>query len=187
MIFLETALTGVVLIRPEPITDPRGSFARLFCRSEFEARGLVPVCAQSSVSLNTRKGTLRGIHFQKKPFEEAKLVRCLAGSVFDVAVDLRLDSPDYGRYVTAVLAASSGEMVYIPKGFGHGFQTLEPNTELLYFMSEFYSAEHFGGVRWDDPTLDIPWPEDRRTICERDRNLPLLDQLYPVTQYAGIL
>jgi dTDP-4-dehydrorhamnose 3,5-epimerase len=159
VIFIETKLPGAFLIEPEPVTDQRGSFARVYCREEFETRGLNSNVVQCSFSLNLKKGTLRGMHYQTKPFEEVKLVRCTRGSIYDVILDLRLESPTFKQWVAAELSAANHRMLYIPEGFAHGFLTLEDHSEVFYQMSEFYHPECAGGVRWDDPAFGIEWPE----------------------------
>jgi dTDP-4-dehydrorhamnose 3,5-epimerase len=172
VIFRPTALSGAYVIEPERLEDVRGYFARTFCQKDFAAHGLETRVAQCSVSFNHRKGTLRGMHYQVAPFEEVKLVRCIRGAVYDVIVDLKRDSPTFKRHVGVQLDEQNGRMLYIPAGFAHGFQTLEDDTEVAYQMSEVYSAEHARGVRWNDPAFGIDWPEDERTILERDRNYP---------------
>lgn len=178
MLFKETQLKGAFVIELEPFEDERGLFARTFCRREFEERGLNPNIAQCNISHNLRRGTLRGMHFQVAPHCEAKVVMCLAGSVYDVIIDLRPDSETYLRWLAVELRAvrpSSGanfRVLYIPEGFAHGFQTLEDHTQVFYQMSNFYHPASARGVRWNDPAFNIQWPEDERTISERDRNFP---------------
>lgn len=172
MIFTPTPLAGTFVIEPELLEDPRGWFTRTWCRREFEARGLDTRVAQCSMSLNKKKGTLRGMHFQAPPFEEAKLVRCPRGSIYDVIIDLRPGSPTRLRHFAVILTAENRKSLYLPAGFAHGFQTLVADTEVFYQISEFYSPEHSRGVRWDDPAFGIQWPEDERTISDRDRNYP---------------
>ncbi len=172
MIFHETPLPGARVVEPERLTDERGFFARLFDPREFEARGLNPKVAQTSLSFNPRKGTLRGMHYQRAPFAEAKLVRCTRGSVHDVIVDLRKDSPAYRGHFGVVLDAESRRMLYVPEGFAHGFLTLTDDAEVTYQISAPYSPEHAAGVRWDDPAFGIRWPEAVLVINERDRTYP---------------
>ena len=169
MIFQETNLPGVFEIRLEPFHDARGFFARSWCQKEFENHGLNPNVVQCNVSFNTRKGTLRGMHYQEAPKGEAKLVRCTSGSVYDVVIDLRPDSPTFRRWIAATLTARDRNMIYVPEGCAHGFLTLEGETEVFYQMSEFYSPELARGVRWDDPAFQIVWPEKIEVISERDR------------------
>ncbi len=172
MIFTPTTLDGAFVIEPEPHHDARGLFARTWCQRELGARGLDARIAQCSTSFNKTKGTLRGMHYQAAPRGETKLVRCTRGSMFDVIVDLRPDSPTFTRWFGVVLSADNRKAMYVPVGFAHGFQTLEDDTEVFYQISEFYSADHSRGVRWDDPAFDISWPPDERTIVERDRGYP---------------
>jgi dTDP-4-dehydrorhamnose 3,5-epimerase len=175
MIFTETALKGAHIVDIEKIEDERGFFARSWCRREFETRGLNGKLAQCSISFNPRKGTLRGLHFQVKPHEEAKLVRCTRGSIFDAIVDLRRDSPSYKKSASVVLTAGSRSMLYVPEGFAHGFLTLEDDTEVFYLISEFYAPESQRGIRWDDPSLAITWPGKPAFISSRDRAFPDFD------------
>ena len=172
MIFTPTPLAGAFVIEPEPIPDARGLFARTWCQRELEDHGLESRLAQCSTSFNKRKGTLRGMHYQVAPFAETKIVRCTRGSMYDVIIDLRPESPTFMRHFGAVLTADNRKAMYIPTGFAHGFQTLEDDTEALYQISEFYSAEHSRGVRWDDPAFGIAWPPDERMLSERDRSYP---------------
>jgi dTDP-4-dehydrorhamnose 3,5-epimerase len=172
VIFTEAPLTGTFLVEPEPLTDYRGFFARTWCQREFEARGLNSRLVQCSISFNQRKGTLRGIHYQEAPHAEAKLVRCTRGALYDVALDLRPASSTYLQHVGVVLSAENHKMLYIPEGCAHGFQTLADDTEVFYQMSEYYAPDAARGVRWNDPAFAIPWPEDDRTINERDMSYP---------------
>jgi dTDP-4-dehydrorhamnose 3,5-epimerase len=172
--FEATPLPGACVIVVERIEDERGYFARSFCAEEFTARGLNPTVAQTNLSYNRHKGTLRGLHFQAAPHAEAKLVRCIAGSVFDVIVDLRPASPAYRRWFAVELSAAAGSMLYVPEGCAHGFQTLQDDCEMQYQMSTAYQAEAQRGVRWDDPTLAIPWPIHPPVVSARDAALPML-------------
>ena len=165
-------MRGAFLIAPERLEDERGSFARTFCRDEFLAHGLNPDVAQCNVSFNRRKGTLRGMHYQVSPFAEAKLVRCTAGAIFDVIIDLRESSATFLQHFAIELWSATGKMLYVPEGFAHGFQTLCDNTEVSYQMSQPYAPECARGVRWDDPAFGIAWPADNRIILERDRSYP---------------
>ena len=169
LIFTETRLKGAYLIAPEPQKDNRGFFARAWCQREFEERGLNPRVAQCSISFNYKKGTWRGMHYQVPPHEEAKLVRCTRGSICDVIVDLRPESPTFMDHLTVTLSADNRQMLYIPETFAHGFVTLEENTEVFYQMSEFYSPEDARGFRWNDPLFDIRLPLEVTVISERDR------------------
>jgi dTDP-4-dehydrorhamnose 3,5-epimerase len=172
VIFTETPLCGAFVIEPEPHEDARGLFARTWCRNELEARGLDTHIAQCATSLNTVRGTLRGMHYQVAPYAETKIVRCTRGSLYDVIIDLRPESPTFTRHFGIVLTADNRTMVYVPAGFAHGFQTLEDGSELFYQISEFHSPDHARGVRWDDPAFGIRWPEADRVIAERDRTYP---------------
>jgi len=172
MIFKETNLQGAFIIEPEMLSDERGAFARIFCQKEFEKHGLNPNISQCSISLNTKKFTLRGMHFQKSPHEEAKLVRCSQGLIYDVIVDLRPNSPTYMGWTSVEMSADNKKMVYIPEGFAHGFQTLEDNTEVIYQMSQFYFPGHSGGFRWNDPSFNIEWPSDPEVISPKDQIFP---------------
>jgi dTDP-4-dehydrorhamnose 3,5-epimerase len=172
VIFVETPLAGAYLIEPELLEDFRGFFARVWCRREYEMHGLNPRLVQCSISFNKRKGTLRGMHYQEAPYAEAKLVRCTRGAVYDVILDLRPSSSTYLQHFVAELTDENHKMLYIPEGFAHGFQTLEDNTEIFYQMSEYYMADYSRGVRWDDPAFGITWPEDDRTIVDRDTSYP---------------
>jgi dTDP-4-dehydrorhamnose 3,5-epimerase len=170
--FKPTGLLGAYVIEQDRHEDTRGYFARTFCEKEFAAHGLEARVAQCSVSFNRRTGTLRGMHYQIAPFEEAKLVRCSRGTIYDVIIDLRRDSPTFKNYFAVQLDERNGKTVYIPGGFAHGFQTLEDNTEVFYQMSQIYSQEHARGVRWNDRAFGIAWPNDDPTILERDQNYP---------------
>lgn len=172
MVFSETALNGAFVIEPEKREDSRGFFARTYCRHEFEEHGLETAVVQTSISFNLRKGTLRGLHYQTAPFEETKLIRCTMGSIYDVIVDLRPHSRTYKRSLAVELSARNRKGLYVPRGFAHGFQTLEDSTEVFYQMSEFYSPEHARGVRWNDPAFAIEWPAAQRNIHERDQHYP---------------
>lgn len=168
--FTETKLNGAVVIEPKRLEDERGFFARTWCQREFEAQGLNRQLVQCSISFNKKKGTLRGIHYQAAPFEEAKLVRCTSGSIYDVVIDLRPQSKTFKQHIAEILTANNRKAFYVPEGFAHGFLTLEDNTEVFYQMSEFYSAEHAQGVRWNDPAFGIVWPLSPTVMSERDRN-----------------
>ena len=172
LIFEETRLKGAYVVDAELRNDSRGFFARTWCVDEFEEHGLNPRLVQCNISFNARKGTLRGMHYQVAPFAETKIVRCTRGSMYDVIIDLRPESPTFTRHFGAVLTADNRKAMYIPTGFAHGFQTLEDDTEALYQISEFYSPEHSRGVRWDDPAFGIAWPPDERMLSERDRSYP---------------
>lgn len=172
MNFHETKLRGVVEIHLDLNIDHRGFFARSWCQNEFEQNGLTAKLVQCSLSYNIRKGTLRGLHYQADPHPETKLVRCTNGAIYDVIVDLRRHSPTFKSWTAVLLTASNRHMVYIPEGCGHGFLTLEDNTEVFYQMSEFYHPEAARGARWDDPAFGIVWPGTVEVISERDRMYP---------------
>ena len=173
MKFIATKLQDAFVLELEHHEDERGFFARAWCRDEFDDHGLVPQLAQCSISRNRLAGTLRGMHFQTAPHEEAKLVRCTAGAVFDVIIDLRRDSATYCEWLGVELEAERGNALYVPKGFAHGFQTLVDETDVLYMISDPYVPEAASGVRWDDPAFGIDWPNaSLRTISDRDCSWP---------------
>lgn len=167
---------GVWLVELDPVMDDRGFFARTWDTDEFAAHGLAPAMVQASVSFSQLRGTLRGLHYQAKPHEEAKLVRCTAGSIFDVAVDIRDGSVTRGRWVGVELSAENRRALYIPPGFAHGLQTLVDGAEVFYQMATHYSQEHSRGIRWSDPEAAINWPISDPIISLRDRGLPLLSE-----------
>lgn len=189
MIFKETKLKGAYVIELEPIEDERGFFARSFCKEEFKKHGLNMNIAQCNVSFNKRKGTLRGMHYQIPPHEEAKIVSCIKGSIYDVIIDLRPVSPTYCQWFAVELNAHSFletaygsqltanyKMLYVPEGFAHGLQTLEDNTVVFYQMSEFYHPECARGVRWNDPAFGIEWPIPELIVSNRDHEFPNFKQ-----------
>jgi dTDP-4-dehydrorhamnose 3,5-epimerase len=169
MIFTETDLKGAYIIEPEKLADNRGFFGRTWCQQEFRDRGLDPNLVQCSISFNYQQGTLRGMHLQLPPSAETKLVRCTQGGIYDVIVDLRLGSETYLQWTAIKLTAENRTALYIPKGFAHGFQTLEDNTEIFYQMSEFHNPDFARGFRWNDPIFRIHWPEEVSVISDRDR------------------
>jgi dTDP-4-dehydrorhamnose 3,5-epimerase len=172
MRFVATPIPGAYEIEPEPAADERGHFARIFCSREFAAHGLNPHLAQASVSFSERKGTLRGMHYQAAPRQEAKLVRCTQGAIFDVALDLRPESAAFMKWHAAELSAANRRMLYIPEGCAHGLLTLSDATEVHYHISEFLNSDSARGVRWDDPSFGIRWPQPVQLMSERDRNYP---------------
>lgn len=172
MRFTETPLAGAFVIDIDPSPDERGFFARTFCKKEFEARGLNPNVAQCNISSNRRRGTLRGMHYQLRPHEEAKLIWCLAGAIHDVIIDLRPDSPTFKRWHGVELSATNYRLLYVPEGFAHGFQTLMPDSVVLYQMSAFHDAGSARGVCWNDPAFGIQWPAPPTVISARDRSYP---------------
>lgn len=178
MKFTETKLAGSYLIELDHLSDDRGDFARSYCAREFADRGLHSRFVQHNISRNTLQRTTRGLHYQKHPFQEVKVVQCIRGSVFDVIVDLRVESPTRGQWLGVQLQSAQHQLLYIPKGFAHGFQTLEEQSELLYLMGEYYVDGQEAGVRWDDPELAIDWPFLNDIIVSgRDKELPLLKEI----------
>jgi len=174
MIFTETGLSGAFVVDLERREDARGFFARAFCAQEFAAHGITMEIKQSNMSLNEKAGTLRGMHFQREPAQEAKFVRCVAGSLYDMIVDNRPDSPTYLQSFGAELSAENGRALYVPKGFAHGFLTLAPHTMANYLVDEFYTPGVEGGFRYDDPALGMRWPSEIREISDKDANWPLI-------------
>jgi dTDP-4-dehydrorhamnose 3,5-epimerase len=172
VIFTETPLKGAFLIDLEPHVDERGFFARTFCIREFEKHGLNATIVQCSLSSNEKTGTLRGMHFQKPPVSEAKLVRCVRGGIHDVIVDLRPESPTYRRHFAAELSAENRRALFIPESFAHGFQTLADETDVEYQMSEFYTPGSGSGFRYDDPTFGIEWPRPLTVVSKQDLAWP---------------
>jgi dTDP-4-dehydrorhamnose 3,5-epimerase len=179
MIFHPIKLKGAYLIELERREDERGFFARSWCQREFEAHGLNPRLVQCNISFNEKKGTLRGMHYQAPPYQEAKLIRCTAGAIYDVIIDLRRDSETYKEWIAVELTAENHTMLYVPEGFAHGFQTLRDKTEVFYQMSEFYMPPYSRGVRWNDPQFKIIWPETEKRI------ISLKDQTYPDFEGVG--
>jgi dTDP-4-dehydrorhamnose 3,5-epimerase len=174
MRFAPIALAGAYLIHLEPRADERGSFARAFCAKEFAAKGLETALVQANISVNTRAGTLRGLHFQRAPHAEVKLVRCIKGAIYDVIVDLRRESPTYLSWFGAELSEANGIMIYVPKGFAHGYQALTDDATLFYMVSAFYAPSSEAGLRFDDPKLAIAWPRAVSNISDKDARWPLL-------------
>lgn len=172
MIFEETALPGAFIVQLDRKGDERGFFARAWCERELEEQGLASRIVQANVSLSRVKGTLRGLHYQVPPAAETKLVRCTRGAIYDVILDVRPDSPTWGRWVGVELSADNYTMLYVPEGFAHAFQTLTVDAEVFYQVSAFYSPEHERGVRYNDPQFGIEWPEEITVISEKDRNWP---------------
>jgi dTDP-4-dehydrorhamnose 3,5-epimerase len=168
MKFVPARLPGSFIIEPERIADERGFFARTFCRDEFTAHGMNPNLVQCSISFNTKKGTLRGMHYQKQPYQEAKLVRCTRGAIFDVIIDIRADSPTYKGWFGVELIAHDHKALYVPEGFAHGFLTLVDESEVLYQMSEVFHPECAAGVRWNDACVGIEWPSSPQIISDND-------------------
>lgn len=169
MIFTESPLSGAFVIGIEKRTDERGFFARAFCEREFSACGLATRFVQVNDSLSERRGTLRGMHYQLAPKAETKLIRCVRGALYDVILDLRRDSPTFGRSFGAELTAENRLMMYVPKGFAHGFITLTDDVEAIYLVDEFYVPEQERAIRWNDPRFDIAWPLAPAVISDKDR------------------
>lgn len=172
MIFVATPLPGAFLVELEQQADDRGSFARTWCQREFAAMGLSHEVVQCNVSRTTRRGTLRGMHWQEAPYGEAKLVRCTRGSIWDVIIDLRPDSPTYTKHFGIELNPVSGSALFVPEGFAHGFVTLEDDTDVFYQMSQFYEPNAARGVRWNDPAFGIVWPISDPLLHPRDAHYP---------------
>jgi dTDP-4-dehydrorhamnose 3,5-epimerase len=172
VIFAEQSIVGVFEITQEPVRDERGSFARVYDRAELASHGIELEVVQASISFNVVRGTLRGLHFQRPPHEEAKLVRCLAGSVYDVVADLRDGSPTRLRWLGVELSAERGNALFVPPGCAHGFLTLEDGCELEYLISTPYEASAAGGARWNDPAIGIEWPFEPSVISARDAGFP---------------
>jgi dTDP-4-dehydrorhamnose 3,5-epimerase len=178
MNFQETEIAGVLIVTAQPNNDPRGTFVRVHSCQEFADHKLKWIPEQTSLSHNVKSGTVRGLHFQAPPYTEAKLVCCVAGAAFDAVVDLRRQSPTFGRALWFDLVADRSVMIHVPEGCAHGFQTLEDDTTLLYMISAPYRADAARGIRWDDPALRIPWPKPKAAfLSERDRSLPMLSQI----------
>ncbi|MEZ5817614.1 MAG: dTDP-4-dehydrorhamnose 3,5-epimerase [Hyphomicrobiaceae bacterium] len=175
MIFVPARLAGAYLIEPTPYSDERGVFFRSFCEDEFARHGLETRFPQHSISISRRAGTLRGLHFQRAPHQEVKVVRCVSGAIVDVIADLRPDSPTYRQWQAFDLSARNGHQVYVPKGFAHGCLTLTDDAAVSYLISTPYVPDASSGVRFDDPKLGISWPGEITTMSERDQTWPLLD------------
>ena len=171
--FKETKLKGAFVIDPERFNDDRGFLARSFSAKELESHGLNPRIAECNISFSRKRYTVRGMHFQKPPNAQAKLVRCTKGAIYDVIIDLRPESPTFKQWIGEELTAENRRMLYVPEGFAHGFQTLEDDTEVFYQISNFYTPGSEGGVRWNDPVFAIDWPAtDGITINDRDMSYP---------------
>ena len=175
MIFKETKLKGSFVIGIEKLMDERGYFARAWCQREFREHGLETNFVQFNVSDSVVKGTVRGMHYQDPPYAETKLVRCTKGAIYDVMVDLRPDSPTFLQWTSEILTPENGMMMYIPKGFAHGFQSLENHSMVFYQVSEFYAPDYYRGVRWNEPRLGITWPGEVNAMSERDKNWGIFD------------
>ncbi len=176
MIFLPTKFEHVYIIELEQKLDERGSFIRFYCQEEFAKSGLECNIVQANRSLTRKKGTIRGMHFQKFPKAEDKIIQCLRGVVYDVIIDLRRDALTYGQWMAVELSEQKNKMLFVPKGFAHGFQTLTDNCEMQYCMSEFYSPDHSAGVRWNDQFFNIKWPIEESILSEKDKDWPSWEQ-----------
>jgi dTDP-4-dehydrorhamnose 3,5-epimerase len=172
----EIPLQNAYVLEPEPVVDHRGKFARIYCRRELEKISHHKPIVQINHSLTTKKGAIRGMHFQYPPDAEIKMAKCVTGSVYDVVIDLRRNSPTFLRWHGEILSAKNMKMMYIPEGFAHGFQVIEADSELLYFSTQFYNPQHEGGVRFDDPVINICWPLKVTEISTRDRKHSLLPE-----------
>lgn len=178
MKFTELKLSGSYVIELEKHGDDRGFFARAFCKKEYEKCGLFNEIVQINDSLSKDKGTLRGMHYQLEPKAEDKIVRCIKGSLYDVIIDIRNDSETFGKWIGVELTAENRKMLFVPKGFAHGFITLEANTEAYYLVTEYYSPEYERAIRWNDTKFDIKWPINPIVISDRDKNHPDFDPNY---------
>lgn len=172
MKFVKTDLKDVYVLELEKLVDERGFFARSFCTNELEAHGIAFQVAQMNISYNPSKHTFRGMHYQVEPKEEAKLIRCTRGSIYDAIIDVRRDSPTYMQWLSVELSDRNYRILYVPEGFAHGFITLEDGTEVNYQVSEFYNPGAERGIRWDDPAFAISWPAEPRLISDKDQNWP---------------
>jgi len=172
MIFNKTSLKDAYVLELEKFEDERGFFARAFCKNEFSDHDIKFPVAQANISFTKQKGTLRGMHYQTSPHEEAKLIRCTKGSIYDVIIDVRNDSPTYKKWFGAVLSDDNYKMMYVPEGFAHGFLTLEDDIEVTYMVSEFYAPGAEKGIRWNDPAFNIDWPTEVKVVSEKDKNWP---------------
>jgi dTDP-4-dehydrorhamnose 3,5-epimerase len=177
MKFTPTSLAGVWLVELELREDERGFLARTYCDHEFAAHGLNACWPQCNLTLTRQRGMIRGMHFQRDPKPEIKLIRCAAGAIYDVLVDVRRNSPTFGNWEGFELTGANRRQLYVPGGIAHGFQCLTDNCEVFYMMSEFYAPELAAGLRWNDPQVGIRWPIENPTLSERDRGLPLLSEL----------
>ncbi len=175
MKFKETDIKDVYIIEPEPFIDHRGKFYRVYCENELKQIGHSKKIVNINASTTKQKGSIRGMHFQYPPNAEIKIVKCVSGSIYDVVIDLRENSPTYLKWFSEVLSEENMRMMYVPEGFAHGFQSLEDNVEIIYFVTEFYSPESEGGVRYDDPAVGVKWLIDITDISEKDKNQPLID------------
>lgn len=174
MRFRKTKIKGVYIIQIEPKKDKRGDFRRIFCQEELARIGIKFNMRQINQSFNRKRGTLRGMHFQKEPKTEQRIIQCLRGRIYDAAVDLRKGSPTRGQWLAVELSGKNKKMLYVPEGLAHGFQTLTNDCEIQYFMSEFYSSKRSWGIRWNDPFFKIKWPIKNPVLSRKDKNWPLI-------------
>jgi dTDP-4-dehydrorhamnose 3,5-epimerase len=172
MRFQDTNVEGVLLIAPDHFEDERGYFQRTWALDEFTDRGLEPRMVQRNVSYNRASGTLRGMHFQREPYSEVKLISCSIGAIYDVAIDIRPDSPTFGQWFGAELRQDNGQMLYVPRGCAHGYLSLVPDSTVEYLISEFYHPEAAGGIRWNDPYFNVNWPTEPSVVNARDATWP---------------
>ena len=177
MIFTETELKGAFLIDLDRKEDARGFFARAFCQNEFMAHGLKPIVAQANLAFSFERGTVRGMHFQYPPATETKLVRCTRGAIIDIIIDLRPESATYLQHVSVELTEDNRRALYVPERFAHGYQVLRNDTDAIYHASEFYTPEAEGGLRYNDPRLELDWPIPVSVISDKDQKLPLLSEI----------
>ncbi len=187
MKFVNTDIKDMYVVDPEPFQDERGLFSRVFCENEFKEIGLTKKIVQINHSTTTKKGAIRGMHFQFSPKAEIKIIKCIKGSVLDVGIDLRKDSSTYFQWHGEILSANNIKMLIIPEGFAHGFQALEENIEMIYFVTEFYSPQYEGGVRFNDPKIKINWPLDVTDISKKDNEWPYIDDNFNGIDAKGII
>ena len=178
MTFTPTPLAGSFVIEPTVFSDDRGWFARFYCKNDFKEIGYEKEWVQLNHSVSYKKGAIRGMHYQVKPYREIKMVKCIAGAVYDVIIDLRRDSKTFLKWFDQELSAKNRKMLFIPEGFAHGFQCLEDNCELIYHHSEFYTPGAEGGIRYDDPSVAIEWPLTPTVLSDRDKSHPYLDDKF---------
>ena len=183
MIFTETELKGAFIVKPEPHRDKRGLFMRTFCKKEFREIGHLKEFVQFNHSITEKKGTIRGMHFQYPPSAEIRLIRCIRGEVYDVIVDLRKNSSTYLKHISINLSEENRMMIYIPEGFAHGFQTLQHNTQLVYYHTSYYSPPDLGGLLYCDPVIGIKWPLESVNLSDRDQNNPTIDENFKVFDF----
>lgn len=176
MKFNKTEINDIYVIEPEPFIDHRGKFYRVYCENELKQIGHRKKIVNINASITKEKGSIRGMHFQYPPKTEIKIVKCISGSIFDVAIDLRENSLTYLKWFGEILSDENMKMMYVPEGFAHGFQSLQDNVEIIYFVTEFYSPESEGGVRYNDPTVGVKWPIEITDISEKDKKQPLIDE-----------